>query len=137
MLHGLGLLDVVTELAADKTLTRREGVHLASGQPVHGYEIHHGQSKSRTSAEPLLCFTDGTSCGLADRTGRIWGSYLHGIFDSDNFRRWFINDLREKKGLSPLSGQGNKYDLEPALDRLAAVLRQELDMDAVYNLLGM
>ncbi|MCI5134160.1 MAG: cobyric acid synthase [Candidatus Electrothrix sp. AW2] len=137
LLHGLGLLDVVTELAADKTLTRREGVHLASGQPVHGYEIHHGQSKSRTSAEPLLCFTDGTSCGLADRTGRIWGSYLHGIFDSDNFRRWFINDLREKKGLSPLSGQGNKYDLEPALDRLAAVLRQELDMDAVYNLLRM
>ena len=136
LLHGLGLLDVVTELVADKTLTRREGVHILSDQPIHGYEIHHGQSKSRTSAEALLRFTDGASCGLADRSGRIWGSYLHGIFDSDPFRRWFINDLRARKGLSPLNGQGAQYDLEPALDRLAAVLRQELDMDALYRLLG-
>ncbi|MCI5151455.1 MAG: cobyric acid synthase CobQ, partial [Candidatus Electrothrix sp. MAN1_4] len=74
---------------------------------------------------------------FADQSGRIWGSYLHGIFDSDPFRRWFINDLLERKGLSPCTGQGTQYDLEPALDRLAAVLRQELDMDAVYRLLGM
>jgi adenosylcobyric acid synthase len=144
LLQGLGLLDLTTELAATKTLTRREGQHLLSGQPVHGYEIHHGQTSSRdggsgndTAPEPLLRFADGASCGVADQTGRIWGSYLHGIFDSDPFRRWFINDLRTKKGLTPLIGQGAQYDLEPALERLAAVLRQELDMDAVYRLLGM
>jgi adenosylcobyric acid synthase len=144
LLQGLGLLDLSTELAATKTLTRREGQHLLSGQPVHGYEIHHGQTSSRdggsgndTAPEPLLRFADGASCGVADQTGRIWGSYLHGIFDSDPFRRWFINDLRTKKGLTPLIGQGAQYDLEPALERLAAVLRQELDMDAVYRLLGM
>jgi adenosylcobyric acid synthase len=138
LLHGLGLLDLVTELAADKTLTRREGVHLPSGQPVHGYEIHHGQSSSGDSSasKSLLSFTDGASCGAGDRTGRIWGSYLHGIFDSDPFRRWFINTLRERKGLPPFTGKSAQYDLEPALDRLAAVLRQEIDMDAVYNLLG-
>ncbi|MCI5123741.1 MAG: cobyric acid synthase CobQ, partial [Candidatus Electrothrix sp. AR5] len=73
----------------------------------------------------------------ADRTGRVWGSYLHGIFDSDPFRRWFINTLRETKGLPPFSGQGAQYDLEPALDRLAAVVGQEMDMDAVYRLLGL
>ncbi|MCI5210357.1 MAG: hypothetical protein D3910_16555 [Candidatus Electrothrix sp. ATG2] len=121
-----------------------KGLHLPSGQPVHGYEIHHGQTNSSkndgtgngTAPEPLLTFVDGASCGSADRTGRVWGSYLHGIFDSDPFRRWFINDLREGRGLPPLSGQGAQYDLEPALDRLAAVLRQELDMGAVYRLLG-
>jgi adenosylcobyric acid synthase len=145
LLHGLGLLDLTTELAADKTLTRREGLHLPSGQPVHGYEIHHGQTGSSkngatgngTASEPLLTFADGASCGSADRTGRVWGSYLHGIFDSDPFRRWFINTLREGKGLPPFSGQGTQYDLEPALDRLAAVVRQEMDMDAVYRLLGL
>jgi len=138
LLHGLGLLNLTTELAADKTLTRREGQHLPSGQPVHGYEIHHGQTGSGndTASEPLLTFADGASCGSADRTGRVWGSYLHGIFDSDPFRRWFINTLREAKGLPPFSGQGAQYDLEPALDRLAAVVRQEMDMDAVYRLLG-
>ncbi|WPD24308.1 MAG: cobyric acid synthase [Candidatus Electrothrix scaldis] len=137
MLRGLGLLDLVTELAADKTLTRREGVHLPSGQPVHGYEIHHGQSSSGESSvsKSLLSFTDGASCGAANQSGRIWGSYLHGIFDSDLFRRWFINTLRERKGLSPFTGKGAQYDLEPALDRLAAVLRQEINMDALYRLL--
>ncbi|RWX47638.1 adenosylcobyric acid synthase (glutamine-hydrolysing) [Candidatus Electrothrix aarhusensis] len=143
LLHGLGLLNLTTELAADKTLIRREGKHLPSGQPVHGYEIHHGQTGSSKSggtgsgtvSESLLTFADGASCGSADRTGRVWGSYLHGIFDSDPFRRWFINTLREAKGLPPFSGQGAQYDLEPALDRLAAVVRQEIDMDAVYRLL--
>ena len=141
LLHGLGMLDLNTELAKDKTLTRRKGVHLPSGQPVHGYEIHHGQTENSGPddhpAEPLLRFADGASCGVANRSGQVWGSYLHGIFDSDPFRRWFINDLRTRKGLAPLSGQGAQYDLEPALDRLAAVLRQELDMDTVYRLLGM
>jgi cobyric acid synthase CobQ/L-threonine-O-3-phosphate decarboxylase len=135
-LQGLGLLNLHTELAADKTLTRREGRHLPSGMPVRGYEIHHGRSGA-DSAEPLLVFADGASCGRASSSGTIWGSYLHGIFDSDPFRRWFINRLRAAKGLSALSGQGAKYDFEPALDRLAALLRRELDMKAVYRLLGM
>ncbi|MCI5144175.1 MAG: cobyric acid synthase CobQ, partial [Candidatus Electrothrix sp. AR3] len=56
---------------------------------------------------------------------------------SDSFRRWFINRLRGAKGLPSFSGSGAKYDLEPALDRLAEVMRQEMDMEGVYRLLGM
>jgi cobyric acid synthase CobQ/L-threonine-O-3-phosphate decarboxylase len=136
---GLGLLELTTELAADKTLTRRQGIHIPSGEPVHGYEIHHGLSRGTGTGKgkAVLEFSDGSSCGRADREGRIWGSYLHGIFDSDPFRRNFINRLRQSRGLPPYSGRGTKYDLEPALDRLAAVLRQHLDMDAVYKLLGL
>ncbi len=144
LIQGLGLLNLVTELAADKTLTRREGLHVPSGQAVHGYEIHHGRTGSGnngegggTAPDPLITFADGASCGCANRTGTIQGSYLHGIFDSDAFRRWFINRLRKGRGLPPLSGQGAKYDLEPALDRLAEVVRQEMDMDAIYCLLGL
>jgi cobyric acid synthase CobQ/L-threonine-O-3-phosphate decarboxylase len=141
MIRGLALLNLSTELAAAKTLVRREGIHRLSGQPVHGYEIHHGLSSSPGQAaakieQKLLAFTDGAGCGCASPEGHIWGSYLHGIFDSDPFRRWFINRLRQAKGLQPFSGEPVKYDLEPALDRLAAVMRQELDMDAVYSLLG-
>ncbi len=135
-LPGLGLLDFHTELAADKTLTRRTGRHLPSGTPVLGYEIHHGRTASADQAEPLLAFTDSATCGRASSCGRIWGSYLHGIFDSDPFRRWFINHLRTAKGLPAFVGQGVKYDLEPALERLAKVIRQEMDMNAIYYLLG-
>ncbi len=133
--RGLGLLKLTTELAANKTLTRRQGTHLPSGQPVHGYEIHHGLSQGEE--KPVLNFSDGASCGCMGGNGRIWGSYLHGIFDSDPFRRSFINGLRQDKGLPIYTGEETRYDLEPALDRLAIVLRQNLDMAAIYKLLAL
>ena len=132
---GLGLLPMTTVLAADKKLVRQQGTHQESGQPVHGYEIHHG--RSQTDLPPTLAFTDGTGCGAGDASGRIWGSYLHGIFDSDPFRRWFINRLRQRQGLIPLSGIPAPYDLEPAFDRLAATVRDSVDMNRIYQLLGL
>ncbi len=132
---GLGLLPMTTVLAADKRLVRQSGVHAESGQPVHGYEIHHGRSQS--DLPPTLAFTDGTGCGAVDASGRIWGSYLHGIFDSDPFRRWFINRLRQRQGLAPLPGIPSPYDLEPAFDRLAATVRESVDMTRIYQLLGL
>lgn len=132
---GLGLLPMTTVLAADKKLVRQSGVHTESGQPVHGYEIHHGRSQS--DLPPTLAFTDGTGCGAVDASGRIWGSYLHGIFDSDPFRRWFINRLRQRQGLMPLPGIPAPYDLEPAFDRLAATVRDSVDMNRIYQLLGL
>jgi cobyric acid synthase CobQ/L-threonine-O-3-phosphate decarboxylase len=135
IMDGLALLPVDTELAGEKTLTRRQGTHLQSGREVHGYEIHHGRSSG--SPEAMLRFDDGSGCGCATDDGRIWGSYLHGIFDADGFRRWFINDLRRTRGLAAFKGQGACYDLEPALDRLADVLRESLDMDAIHRLLDL
>ncbi|MBW6519790.1 MAG: cobyric acid synthase [Desulfoarculaceae bacterium] len=134
-IDGLGLLPITTVLAADKKLVRQSGVHQESGQPVHGYEIHHG--RSQTDLPPTLAFTDGTGCGAVDASGRIWGSYLHGIFDSDPFRRWFINRLRQRQGLMPLPGIPAPYDLEPAFDRLAATVRDSVDMNRIYQLLGL
>ncbi len=130
---GLGLLDLVTELKEHKTLIRRTGVHLPSGQPVRGYEIHHGISSS--SLEPALSFGDGIFCGALDHNGRIWGSYLHGIFDEDGFRRWFVDGLREKKGLPRVGVILSPFDLEIAFDRLADKVRENLDMQAIYALL--
>ncbi len=132
---GLGLLAMTTVLAADKKLVRQQGIHTESGQPVHGYEIHHG--RSQTDLPTTLAFTDGTGCGAGDASGRIWGSYLHGIFDSDPFRRWFINRLRQRQGLAPLPGIPAPYDLEPAFDRLAATVRESVDMSRIYQLLGL
>ena len=132
---GLGLLAMTTILVADKRLVRQQGIHTESGQPVHGYEIHHG--RSQTDLPPTLAFSDGTGCGASDSSGRIWGSYLHGIFDSDPFRRWFINRLRQRHGLTVLPGIPAPYDLEPAFDRLAATVRASVDMNRIYQLLAL
>ncbi len=135
VIDGLGLLPMTTILAADKRLVRQTGVHTESGQPVHGYEIHHG--RSQTDLPPTLAFADTTSCGAQDASGRIWGSDRHGIFDSDPFRRWFINRLRQRHGLAPLPGIPAPYDLEPAFDRLAATVRESVDLNRIYQLLGL
>ncbi len=134
-LAGLGLLDIDTVLEEEKTLTLKSGVHLVSGCQVRGYEIHHGISAS--TSQPLLSLSGDEDSGVVSASGLVWGSYLHGIFDSDSFRRWFIDRLRSRSGLAPLGQIQACYDLEPAFDRLAAAVRAQMDMDKVYALLGL
>jgi adenosylcobyric acid synthase len=132
-LTGLGYLDMETVIELSKQLTRKSGVHQLSGKDIVGYEIHHGISSLADTS--VLSFNDGTSCGIMDRSQKIWGCYLHGIFDSDEFRRWFINNLRIRKGLQPVGEIIAPYDLESAFDRLADCVRENVDMDAFYQLL--
>ena len=135
-ISGLGLLPVTTTLAAEKTLRRVTAVHRPSGLAVTGYEIHHGQT-SGPGAEVILA-VEGEIGGAASPTGRVWGTYLHGIFDSDDFRRWFIDRLRQRRGLAPLGRAGGAtFDLEPAFDRLAAAVRAGVDLRAIYRFMGL
>lgn len=133
--NGLSLIEMITVLAPKKTLTRKKGTHLASGQPVIGYEIHHGQTTAQSAS--LLSYEDGSACGAAGIHSKIWGSYLHGIFDSDLFRRSFIDSVRQGKGYGAYDGPLNSYNLEPAFDALADTVRKALDMDQIYSLLGL
>ena len=133
--NGLGLLEMTTVLEPDKTLTRQTGVHQPSGMEVYGYEIHHGQSGS--TGRSVLQFANGEQAGAATENNLIWGSYLHGIFDADKFRRWFIDRLRKRQGLEPIGKPMAIYDLEPAFDRLAETVRTNMDMDRIYRLLGL
>jgi adenosylcobyric acid synthase len=137
-MSGLGLLPMHTDLDTDKTLTRRQGVHSASGLPVQGYEIHHGRSRAE-GGRPVLRLGQGDDRGLETEgmSPPVWGAYLHGLFDADEFRRWFIDRLRVRQGLSPLGAVQVRYDLEPALDRLADVVREHLDVDRVKRELGL
>ncbi len=132
---GLGLLDISTSLAKDKTLLRRSGKHRETGLAIFGYEIHHGISKG--SVSQLLQFSDGSACGAAHPELPIWGAYLHGIFDADAFRRWFIDSLRQRAGLAPLGKIAAPYNLEKAYDNLADIVRQSIDMKAIYHSLGL
>lgn len=133
---ALGLLDLCTVMAPDKTLTRVRGIHQVSGLPLQGYEIHHGQSADN-HLPPLIRRDDGMVIGAAGDSGLIWGTYLHGVFDADEFRRWFINRLRTRRGLTALNGIQRAYDLEPAFDRLADVVRREFNLPDIYRLMGL
>src|SRR5205823_1120100 len=89
---GLGLLGVETTLVADKTLARVSGTHVASGAPLTGYEIHLGETEGPDCARPFAMIGEHRD-GAISANGRVMGTYLHGCFSSDPFRRAFLKSL--------------------------------------------
>jgi len=132
--QGLGLLAISTVMAAEKTTLQIRCCHLPSGCELFGYEIHHGITTAE-GVDALITGPDGRLLGTGSANGMIWGSYLHGIFDADPFRRWWLDRLRGRKGWQAEGLIRACYDLEPALDRLADCVRNSLDMRAIYRLL--
>jgi cobyric acid synthase CobQ len=132
-IEGLGLLDIDTVLARDKTLAQTTGRHLDTGLPVKGYEIHHGRTKIR-KGRVIIEMSDSVG-GVASPGERVWGTYLHGIFDSDEFRHYFLEKLRGRKGLPPLTARPS-YDLESAFERLADTVRKSVDIGHILEIIG-
>ncbi len=125
---GLGLLNVETLMTPDKHLTRVTATHAASNLPIDGYEIHIGRTTGPDCARPFA-HINGTPEGAISPNGRITGSYLHGMFSDDAFRRAFLADL----GAAP-STYAYSADIETVLDALAAHLERYLDIDALFAL---
>lgn len=133
---GLGILALDTTLCETKTLTRASGIHAPSGLPVRGYEIHHGKSRTKALV-PDIRRKDGEIIGFRSPAALVWGTYLHGIFDADEFRRWFIDRQRTRKGLAPMGRVCVRYDLDPVIDRLAEAVRKSVRMKEIYKIMGM
>jgi len=140
--EGLGLLDAVTLFEKDK-ITHQ--VVAASNLPfydgrVEGYEIHMGRTLSKEkNAFTILKRSDQEVFerdGAFSAEKNVFGTYIHGIFDNNAFRRAFVNFLRLRKGLEPLK-MGRVLDLDRECDKLAAVVRRSLDMDRIYNIIGL
>lgn len=75
-------------------------------------------------------------CAAAD--GKVWGTYLHGLFDNDEFRRAWLDGLRLQKGIPPIGEtfQAAVYKTQE-LDRVAEIVRNNLDMDLIYEIVGL
>ncbi len=121
---GLGLLEVDTVMAGEKTL--REVAGFGLGQSLHGYEMHMGRTTGPDTARPFLTLA-GQDDGACSADGRVMGCYLHGLFAADGFRRAFLNLLR------PGRGEGIAFAplVDAVLDRLAQHLEAHLDMDGL------
>lgn len=135
MFEGLGILEIETMLHPEKTLMKKSGMHIGSGHRVSGYEIHHGRSAGAVA--PILEFDDFSVCGSCNERGNVWGAYLHGIFDEDAFRRWFVDGLRVKKGLKAKKKILAPYSIDASLDELADVVRECLDIKKIYRILNL
>ena len=125
----LGLLDLVTVMRPAKRLCRTRAGEFS------GYEIHHGETGSRDPAVTVRRAPDGSAIGF--EKGRIFTSYLHGVFDDDAFRRRFLDRVRLGRGWRPLGGVTARYGTEEALNRLADHVRSRFDMKYIYQQMGL
>jgi len=126
---GLGLLDIETELVADKTLTTVSGHLIAGGAPFAGYEIHNGRTQGMDCCRPLLRFDDGREDGASSANGRVCGAYVHGLFAMDAQRSAWL--VRLGALASNFSYEGR---VEATLDALAAHLEAHVDLDRLLAL---
>jgi adenosylcobyric acid synthase len=123
--EGLGMLDVETVLLPDKTVREVAGRSLVHDEPVSGYEIHLGRTTGPDTRRPPVTI-DGVPDGACSADGKVWGTYLHGIFGADRFRGKVLAELG-------LAGGGSDYraGVEAALDAIAAHLEEHADVDAL------
>jgi adenosylcobyric acid synthase len=125
--EGLGLLDVSTVMNADKSTRLVQGVHCSTGTPIEGYEIHLGRSEGRDCTRPVVTI-DGRADGAGTADGRVQGTYVHGLFTGDAFRKaWLAN-------LGIASTLAYEAQIETALDELADHLEAHLDIEAILGI---
>ena len=138
---GLGLLDTRTTFVADKALNRVEGIWVATGSGLRGYEIHLGRTELLGSQAPVrITHRSGCPCDCADGAvsddGRVWGTYVHGLFDEPAVVRDLLASLGIVVANDGQSRCANAHR-EQRLDALAEHFRRHVDTAAIEALIGL
>lgn len=151
---GLGYLPMETTFAAEKLTSQVQAdcVQFAflgqqlKADGLYGYEIHTGETKFLGELQHPFKITERANQavtiaeGLTNQNGaqgQVVGTYIHGIFDHDDFRRQVLNALRSRKGLEALAIQRSvRQEKERAYNRLASVVRDSLDMEKLAQIMG-
>ena len=145
--EGLGLLPITTTFLPDKETNQIKGKVIADsgllGEAVdtcfEGYEIHMGRTKSEGGKAAFRIWErSGQACdipdGCLDDSGRVLGTYIHGLFHNKELRRSILRCIASNKGCSiTLANAEEQRDY----DRLAGLVRGSLDMDLVYGIIGL
>ena len=147
--EGLGLLDVDSTLEKEKATTLVEALPTEAKEwagdngTLKGYEIHMGRTTLNKGIRSMfhICKRQSQEVALQDGAvssdGRVWGTYVHGIFDNDDFRRSFLNLLRREKGLPSREATRFSYneEKERSFNLLASLVRENLDVDKVNKII--
>jgi adenosylcobyric acid synthase len=125
-IEGLGLLDIETVMEPEKTVRNVTAHSLAFDTPLSGYEIHLGRTTGPDCLRPATII-NGVEDGATSADGKVFGTYMHGLFTADAFRQKFLESLGVRGG-----GIDYRAEVERALDELAAHLEKHLDCDAIF-----
>ncbi|EHS49778.1 Cobyric acid synthase [Rhizobium sp. PDO1-076] len=127
---GLGLLDVATEMAPEKTVRNSAARSVAYGVALSGYEIHLGVTAGPDCDRPMVAI-EGRPDGASSADGRISGTYLHGLFSSDDYRRHLLESFGITGG-----GVNYRHSVDAALDDVAGELETRLSPEWLDSFIG-
>ena len=141
--EGMGLLPVTTVMEKEKQTVQVAAKSFASNLwagdvDVKGYEIHMGRTTRSEGTRPAFhVHNDGGTRedGAVSSDPRAWGTYLHGVFDSDGFRKSFLDGIRRRKGIETTAAGSYDRLKQEGFDKLAAIVRSNLNMKKVYDIL--
>lgn len=145
---GMGLLPTKTIFEEEKTRTRVRGSFRQmkgilcglSDVEIEGYEIHMGTT-TLLNKEPILSLVDDVKAGTRKMdgaaSGNVYGCYVHGVFDRPEAARGLIGALLKSKGMdeSDIKAVDLAVYKEQQYDKLADIIRESLDMEAIYQIL--
>ncbi|WP_310070485.1 cobyric acid synthase [Phyllobacterium sp. 1468] len=127
-IEGLGHLDIHTVMEPEKTVRNVQAHSLQFDLPLKGYEIHLGRTTGPDCERPTVR-VNGTVDGAASRDGKVFGSYLHGLFVDDRFRAAFLQYM----GIAA-DALDYRAGVDEALDSIAGQLSDVLDIDRLLAL---
>ena len=126
-----------------RAITGRLSLSMLFGQPVpampiDGYEIHIGETIYADGAQPFSLLNGHEPDGCISPNTRIFGTYLHGIFDDDTFRHTFLAAARSFHQLAPVTHFENwRQTREDSFNRLADSVRESLDLPRIFDWVGL
>ncbi len=138
-MRGMGLLPCETEFTPSKARTCTAAKVLTgpfAGAAMEGYEIHMGRTK-RLAGQPLCRLENGQEEGAMQ--GNVFGTYLHGLFDEGSLTEALASWLLARKGIAQeaFRPQSHREYQQSQYDLLADAVRASLDLDAVYQVMGL
>jgi adenosylcobyric acid synthase len=149
VITGLGILPLATTILKKKVTHQVQAEDLLFGTgKLSGYEIHMGRTDCLSSLKPAFNIrarsqkTVRIADGVTLKDKKVWGTYIHGLFENDRFRGEFLDSLRkgtDRGGQRPGIKKDPRSFLEAKekeYDKLAALVRENLDMRRIYSLLG-
>ncbi len=143
-INGLGFLKFTTTMEREKTTkqvkvrTNNLNNYFAVEDILEGYEIHMGKNDCFEKNFIFKNIDDNSEDGLFSENGNIWGTYIHGIFDNDSFRRKIINSVRVRKGLKTLQkDEALKYASmkKSGFEKLALCIKENIDIKMLNNII--
>lgn len=148
-IQGLGLLPITTNFLPTKETHQIKGsveadhglLDAARDTRFEGYEIHMGQSEnSHSEAAFRIRERSGQPCdaldGCLDASGRVLGTYIHGLFHNQGLRRGILKYIAGSRQ-RPVVFTGDDHQRDVEYDRLAELVRNSLDMGLIYTIAGL